>query len=157
MFAFKIWGSFASFRDPVTISQNLSLSLPPKTTVGGMMASILGIENYFNDDEYFDFGYSCIILNEIRKKSFSQNYIDKYTSRVGTKITAYASAIKKYRDAKKAKDKLLKFGEENKKSTQIYKQLKMLNKKCKTLQDEIVKWEKKKMRLLPNRNQLIES
>ncbi len=144
MFAFKIWGSFASFRDPVTISQNLSLSLPPKTTVGGMMASILGIENYFNDDEYFDFGYSCIILNEIRKKSFSQNYIDKYTSRVGTKITAYASAIKKYRDAKKAKDKLLKFGEENKKSTQIYKQLKMLNKKCKTLQDEIVKWEKKK-------------
>ena len=144
MFAFKIWGSFASFRDPVTISQNLSLPLPPKTTVGGMMASILGIENYFNDDEYFDFGYSCVMLNEIRKKSFSQNYIDKYTNRVGTKITAYESAIKKYRDVQKAKDKLLKFREDNKKSAQIYKQLKMLNKKCKTLQNEIVKWEKKK-------------
>ncbi len=144
MFAFKIWGSFASFRDPVTISQNISLPLPPKTTVGGMMASILGIENYFNDDEYFDFGYSCVMLNGIRKKSFSQNYIEKYTNRVGTKITAYESAIKKYRDAQKAKDKLLKLREENKKSTQIYKQLKMLNKKCKALQDEIVKWEKKK-------------
>jgi len=162
MFAFKIWGSFASFRDPITISQNLSLPLPPKTTVGGMMASILGIENYFNDDEYFDFGYSCVMLNEIRKKSFSQNYIDKYTSRVGTKITAYESAIKKYRDVEKAKEKLLKLKREKeelmaltspkkaqiakleKRPKEIYKQLKMINKKCKILQDEIIKWEKKK-------------
>jgi CRISPR-associated protein Cas5h len=162
MFAFKIWGSFASFRDPITISQNLSLPLPPKTTVGGMMASILGIENYFNDDEYFNFGYSCVTLSEIRKKSFSQNYIDKYTSRVGTKITAYESAIKKYRDVEKAKEKLLKLKREKeelmaltspkkaqitkleKRLKEIYKQLKMINKKCKILQDEIVKWEKKK-------------
>lgn len=144
MFVFKIWGNFASFRDPITISQNLSLPLPPKTTVGGMMASILGISNYFEDEEYFDFGYSCIMLNEIRKKSFSQNYIEKYTSRVGTKITAYETAIKKYSDAKKAKDKLLNLREENKKATQVYKQLKMLNKKCKVLTLEIEKLENKK-------------
>lgn len=162
MFTFKIWGSFASFRDPVTISQNLSLPLPPKTTVGGMMASILGIENYFNDDEYFDFGYSCVMLNEIRKKSFSQNYIDKYTNKVGTKITSYESAIKKYREVEKAKEKLLKLKKEKeelialtspkkaqikkleKRPKEIYKKLKMLNAKCKTLQDEIVKWKKKK-------------
>jgi CRISPR-associated protein Cas5h len=50
MFAFEIWGKFASFRDPFTISQNISLPIPPKTTVAGMMASILGVENYFDDD-----------------------------------------------------------------------------------------------------------
>lgn len=162
MVAFKIWGNFASFRDPITISQNISLPLPPKTTVGGMMASILGINNYFEDEEYFDFGYSCIMLNEIRKKSFSQNYIEKYTSRVGTKITAYETAIKKYREVEKTKKKLLTLHKEKeellkldfpkkaqilkleKKPKEIYKQLKMLNKKCKILQDEIVKWEKKK-------------
>lgn len=162
MFAFKIWGSFASFRDPVTISQNLSLLLPPKTTVGGMMASILGVDNYYEDDEYFNFTYSCVVLNEIRKKSFSQNYIENYTSKVGTKITAYENTIKKYRDVEKAKVKLLNLQKEKeklleasslkkaqitqleKKPLQIYKQLKMLNKKCKILEREIIKWENKK-------------
>ncbi len=162
MFAFKIWGNFASFRDPITISQNLSLLLPPKTTVGGMMASILGIEDYFNDSEYFDFGYSCIVLNGARKKSFSQNYIEKYTNRVGTKITTYEGVMKKYREVEKAKEKLLKLKKEkedlltltslNKTQTRkletipknIYKQLKMIHKKCDTLQSEIIKWEKKK-------------
>jgi len=162
MVAFKIWGNFASFRDPITISQNLSLPLPPKTTVGGMMASILGIENYFNDDEYFDFGYSCVMLNEIRKKSFSQNYIEKYTSRVGTKITAYETTMKKYREVEKAKEKLLTLKQEKeellklvspkkseitkltKKPLQIYKQLKALNNKCKLLEKEVLKWENKK-------------
>jgi len=106
MLAFKIWGNFASFRDPLTISQNLSLPLPPKTTVGGMMASILGIDNYFKDEEYFDFSYSCIMLNEVRKKSFSQNYIEKYTNRVGTKISNYENVTKKYKAVQKVKDKL---------------------------------------------------
>ncbi len=162
MFAFKIWGNFASFRDPLTISQNLSLPLPPKTTIGGMMASILGIDDYFEDNDYFNFGYSCVILNEIRKKSFSQNYIEKYTTRVGTKITAYETTIKKYREVEKAKEKLLSLQQEknklltldslkksqeiqlSKKPVQIYKQLKLLNKKCKILQEELVKWENKK-------------
>ncbi len=162
MLAFKIWGNFASFRDPITISQNLSLPLPPKTTVGGMMASILGINNYFEDENYFDFSYSCIMLNEIRKKSFSQNYIEKYTSRVGTKITAYETTIKKYREVEKAKEKLLTLQQEKeellklvlpkkaeitkltKKPLQIYKQLKALSKKCKLLEQEVVKWENKK-------------
>lgn len=162
MFAFKIWGRFASFRDPITISQNLSLPLPPKTTVGGMMASILGIEDYFNDNEYFNFGYSCVILNEVRKKSFSQNYIEKYTNRVSTKISTYEGVMKKYKDVEKTKEKLLKLKKEkeellalaslNKTQTRklekipenIYKQLKMIHKKCNVLQNEIIKWEKKK-------------
>lgn len=83
MFGFKLWGRFGSFRDPITITQNMTFSIPPKTTVGGILASILGIDynDYFNDKEYFDFGYSLILKNPVRKKSFSQNYIMDYTGK----------------------------------------------------------------------------
>ena len=83
MFGFKLWGRFGSFRDPITITQNMTFSIPPKTTVGGMLASILGIDynEYFNDNEYFDFGYSLILKNSVRKKSFAQNYIMDYTEK----------------------------------------------------------------------------
>jgi len=105
MFAFEIWGKFASFRDPFTISQNISLPIPPKTTVAGMMASILGVENYFEDKAFSDFEYSIIIVNPIRKKSFSQNYINDYTSKVQTHINSlkksdYAKFSNGFRDKK---------------------------------------------------------
>ncbi|MBE9481197.1 MAG: CRISPR-associated protein Cas5 [Bacteroidetes bacterium] len=83
MFGFKLWGRFGSFRDPITITQNMTFSIPPKTTVGGVLASILGIDynDYFNDNEYFDFGYSLILKNPVRKKSFAQNYLMDYTEK----------------------------------------------------------------------------
>ena len=86
MFVFEIWGKFASFRDPFTISQNISFPIPPKTTVAGMMASILGVEEYFEDEAFSSFHYSIVALNPIRKKSFSQNYINDYTSKVQTHL-----------------------------------------------------------------------
>ncbi|MGA1871092.1 MAG: CRISPR-associated protein Cas5 [bacterium] len=81
MFGMKIWSNFAAFRDPLTITQNITLPIPPKTTIGGMMAAILGIEyeDYFNDPEYFNFEYSLVLTSPIRKKSFAQNYIQDYT------------------------------------------------------------------------------
>jgi len=71
MFVFEIWGKFASFRDPFTISQNISLPIPPKTTVAGMMASILGVENYLEKDSFRDFDYSVVALNPIRLRTIS--------------------------------------------------------------------------------------
>lgn len=88
MFAFEIWGRFAAFRDPFTISQNITLPIPPKTTVAGMMASILGVENYFADSAFTTFEYSVITLGSASKKSFSQNYINDYTSKVQTHINS---------------------------------------------------------------------
>ncbi len=88
MFLFEIWGKFASFRDPFTISQNISLPIPPKTAVAGIMASILGVEEYLGDDDFSDFEYSVVALNPIRKKSFSQNYINDYTSKVQTHLNS---------------------------------------------------------------------
>ena len=92
MFAFEIWGKFASFRDPLTISQNITLPMPPKTTVAGMMASILGIEEYFTDEAFSAFKYSIVTLESIRKKSFSQNYINDYTSNVQTHLNSIKKA-----------------------------------------------------------------
>lgn len=83
MFAFRLWSHFGVFRDPITITQNVTFSIPPKTTIGGMLAAILGIDynDYFNDPEYFDFKYSLVLKSPIRKQSFSQNYIEDYTGK----------------------------------------------------------------------------
>ena len=106
MFGFKLWSDFAVFREPLTITQNLTFSIPPKTTVGGILAAILGIDynEYFNDDEYFNFKYSLVLNKEIRKKSFAQNYIGDYTEKSSGKITAitdYNKWIKKLNDSDK--------------------------------------------------------
>jgi len=82
MFGFRLWGKFGAFRDPLTITQNITLPIPPKTTVGGIMAAILGIDynDYFKDDEFFQFKYSLVLTKPVRKKSFVQNYIEDYTT-----------------------------------------------------------------------------
>lgn len=92
MFAFKVWGDFACFRDPLTISQNITFPIPPKTAVGGMVAAILGLEcnEWMGDDGYFDFKYSVVPLNPIRKKSFVQNYINDYTKQTEAKLNKLA-------------------------------------------------------------------
>ena len=83
MFAFKLWSHFGVFRDPITITQNVTFSIPPKTTIGGMLAAILGIDynDYFENPQYFDFQYSLVLKNPIRKQSFSQNYVEDYTKK----------------------------------------------------------------------------
>lgn len=88
MFGFKLWAGFGAFRDPLTITQNMTLSIPPKSTIGGMLAAVLGMDykDVFSDPDFFDFGYSLILLNPVRKKSFSQNYIEDYTKKSATRI-----------------------------------------------------------------------
>lgn len=104
MFGFRLWGKFAAFRDPLTITQNLTLPIPPKTTVGGIMAAILGIDynDYFGDEDFFQFKYSLVLTKPVRKKSFVQNYIADYTSISATKC----NIIKEYLDVKAECEKL---------------------------------------------------
>lgn len=75
MFAFKIWSKFGTFKDPMTISQNITINFPPKTAVAGMMAAVLGMDEFLGDDDFSQFKYSVVFDKEIIKKSFSQNYI----------------------------------------------------------------------------------
>lgn len=94
MFCFKLWSRFGAFRDPLTITQNLTFPIPPKTTVGGILAAVLGIDysDYFNDPDYFDFFYSLVLARPIRKKSLAQNYVSKYTVKSETKFKVIVSA-----------------------------------------------------------------
>ena len=114
MFAFRLWSRFGAFRDPITITQNVTLSIPPKTTVGGMLAAIIGLDynEYFENPMYFDFGYSLVLLNPIRKISFSQNYIEDYTKKSATKhkalknyLTSPEDCLSKYLILKMTKPK----------------------------------------------------
>lgn len=88
MFGFKLWGDFAVFREPLTITQTMTFPIPPKTTIGGILAAILGIDynDYFSDEQFFDFNYTLILSKEIRKKSFAQNYIEDYTHKSAVKL-----------------------------------------------------------------------
>jgi len=86
MVAFEFRSRFGAFKDPLTVSQNITFPIPPKTAIGGVMAAILGIDDYQDDKEYFSFGYSLILRSEIRKKSFSQNYINDYTTKSLTQL-----------------------------------------------------------------------
>lgn len=88
MFAFKIWGKFACFKDPLSISQNITLPLPPKTAVGGMLAALLGVDDYLSDDDFMDFRYSVVLDGAISKKTFSQNYINDYTKKTKTHLNS---------------------------------------------------------------------
>jgi CRISPR-associated protein Cas5h len=94
MLGFKIWSRFGVFRDPLTITQNITFPLPPKTTVGGMMAAILGIDynEYFRDSEYFSFEYAVVPLGAIRKRSYAQNYINDYTKTSSRKLSGLGNA-----------------------------------------------------------------
>lgn len=98
MFGFRLWGKFAAFRDPLTITQNISLPIPPKTTVGGIMAAILGIDynDYLEDEDYFQFKYSLVLVKPVRKKSFVQNYLMDYTKKSEKKF----NAMKEFSEAK---------------------------------------------------------
>ena len=96
--------------DPLTITQNLTLAIPPKTTIGGMIAAILGIDynDYFNDEQYFNFEYSVVLKKQIRKKSFCQNYIEDYTKKSEIKTNAISDLLLKDIDCKSDNKKTMK-------------------------------------------------
>ena len=97
MFCFKLWSRFGAFRDPLTITQNLTFPIPPKTTIGGMLAAVLGIDysDYFNDPDYFNFLYSMVLARPVRKKSLAQNYVADYTKVSESKFNTIADFGKK--------------------------------------------------------------
>lgn len=85
MFGFKIWAKFGAFKDPMTISQNITINFPPKSAVSGMLAAVLGIDDFLEDDSFGDFKYSVVSKN-VAKKSFSQNYINDYTKKTNSML-----------------------------------------------------------------------
>lgn len=60
---FDLWGKFAHFRKFYTNSSSLTYSLPPRTTIQGMVAAILGYER----DSYYEILNSENLNISIRK------------------------------------------------------------------------------------------
>ena len=118
MFCFKLWSRFGAFRDPLTITQNLSFPIPPKTTVGGMLAAVLGIDysDYFNDPDYFCFSYSLVQVGPVRKKSMAQNYVADYTKESETKFNAISDFWKKKEKHRSLVEKKTALGQKEKHS-----------------------------------------
>ncbi len=88
MVAFEIRSRFGAFRDPFTISQHLTLPLPPKSAVAGMVAAVLGEAEYLGKREYREFLYSVVVPGPVRRKSFAQNFINDYTKKGATRLSA---------------------------------------------------------------------
>lgn len=147
MFAFRYYSGFGTFRDPLTITQNLSFLIPPKTAVGGILAAILGLDynTYFSDPNYFDFKYSVVLKRLPRKKSFSQNYIVDYTKLSSTKLNSflvYKKSLEKLKELEYIKEALLSKDEKDltKKEDTT---LKNIDSKIKKTQNDFIKKEKK--------------
>ncbi len=74
---FELWGKFAHFRKFYTNSSSLSYSVPPRTTVEGIIAAMLGYER----DSYYDIlnadnlGIAVEKMHSTRKIMQSLNYI----------------------------------------------------------------------------------
>ena len=78
LLAFDIWGDYAYFRRGYTATSTLSFPFPSRTTVSGLISSILGIKR----DSYYDIfnaqnsKIGINILNPIKKVRFNLNYIN---------------------------------------------------------------------------------
>ncbi|MEO0164440.1 MAG: type I-B CRISPR-associated protein Cas5b [candidate division WOR-3 bacterium] len=71
-----IWGSFAHFRVIYTNANSLSYSFPPRTTIAGILAGILGRErdSYYGEFSVENIRLSIRGLKRIKKQIFVVNY-----------------------------------------------------------------------------------
>ncbi len=78
LLAFDVWGDYAYFRRGYTTTSTISFPFPSRTTVAGLISSILGFER----DSYYDVfnqqnsKIGLRILNPIKKVRFNLNYIN---------------------------------------------------------------------------------
>ncbi|MCX7910911.1 MAG: type I-B CRISPR-associated protein Cas5b [Endomicrobia bacterium] len=75
---FDIWGDFAHFKKYYTTSSPLTFSIPPRTTLIGLVSAILGIkkEDYFEVMKKDKAYIALRILNPIKKTRIGINLID---------------------------------------------------------------------------------
>ena len=76
--AFDLWGDYAHFRKHYTTTSPLTFSIPPRTTLCGLLAAIIGLDKteylrYFSDK---DASIAVQLLSEVKKITFAENLID---------------------------------------------------------------------------------
>jgi len=78
---FDLWGDYAHFKKPYTTTSPLSYSIPPRTTLTGILGAILGIEKNSENNNNILLNYSktnisLSILSQIKKVNINQNLIN---------------------------------------------------------------------------------
>jgi len=76
--AFDLWGDYAHFRKHYTTTSPLTFSIPPRTTLCGLLAAIIGLDkteylHYFSDK---DASIAVQLLNDVKKITLAENLID---------------------------------------------------------------------------------
>jgi len=84
--AFDLWGDYAHFRKHYTTTSPLTFSIPPRTTLCGLLAAIIGLDKteylrHFSDK---DASIAVQLLNEVKKITVAENLID--TKKAGKMI-----------------------------------------------------------------------
>lgn len=75
---FDLWGDYAHFRKHYTTTSPLTFSIPPRTTLCGLLAAIIGLDKteylrYFSDK---DASIAVQLLSEVKKITLAENLID---------------------------------------------------------------------------------
>lgn len=78
LLSFEIWGDYAHFRRPYSTTSPLTYPIPTKTSIIGLMASILGRErdSYYEEFSPLNSRVGIQILSPVRKFSLGVNLVD---------------------------------------------------------------------------------
>jgi len=76
--AFDLWGDYGHFRKHYTTTSPLTFSIPPRTTLCGLLAAIIGLDKteyilHFSDK---DASIAVQLLNDVKKITLAENLID---------------------------------------------------------------------------------
>ncbi|MCW4018975.1 MAG: type I-B CRISPR-associated protein Cas5b [Candidatus Bathyarchaeota archaeon] len=78
LLAFDLWGDYAHFRKHYTTTSPLTFSIPPRTTLCGLLAAIIGLDKTEYLSHFSDKDASIAVqpLNEMKKTMLAENLID---------------------------------------------------------------------------------
>jgi len=85
---FEVSGEYAHFRKHYTTSSPLTFSFPPRTTICGLIAAIIGLDkdNYLDHFSKEEANIALCIKKPITKIRFAENLIDTKTAYMMSKI-----------------------------------------------------------------------
>jgi len=84
---FEVTGEHAHFRKPHTTSPAMTYGLPPRTTVAGMVAAVLGLprDSYYNDFDRESSRIAVSLESPVRRLSMAVNILNTEGSDAKTK------------------------------------------------------------------------
>jgi len=125
---FDVWGDFAHFRRGYTTTSPLTFSIPPRTSLCGLIGAILGLEKKGN--EYlreFTLDKAKIglkLLNPVKKIRIAENLIHtKDAKGIGMNLITTRAQIR-FEFLKDPKYRIYFWHSDNKRDNEIYDQLK---------------------------------